>query len=196
MGLVLVMAGLGAALLPATWIEQIAGVEPDGGSTSLEVFIAFGILAVGASLLAAAYLRSAASRRREPEPGTAGPGPDGSGYDMPRERDALAHRLGHPEPVIDPRLRLAVEDLVRRERTLGTEVPRFQTGNRAARAPGPTRTPGGHRPRGRPGRQAPDRPLSTMPGRTRSCGPGPPVSLRCCLPGPGWPSGRAWCWSR
>lgn len=43
---------------------------------------------------------------------------------MPREPDALAHQMGHPEPFVDPRLTLAVENLVRRERTLGTEVLR------------------------------------------------------------------------
>ncbi len=71
-GLVLVVVGLGAALLPTTWIENAAGVEPDGGSGALELLIALGILAVGASFLAAAYARSAAQRRHEPEPGTAG----------------------------------------------------------------------------------------------------------------------------
>ena len=68
-GVVLVVVGLGAALLPATWIEDAAGVEPDGGSGGLELLIALGVVAVGASFLATAYIRAATQRRhvREPE---------------------------------------------------------------------------------------------------------------------------------
>lgn len=70
--MVLVLIGLGAAVLPATWIEDVAGVEPDGGSGALEFLIALGILAVGTVCLAVAYVRTAAQRRHGPQPRTSG----------------------------------------------------------------------------------------------------------------------------
>ena len=66
---------------------------------------------------------------------------------MPRERDPL----GHPEPVVDTRLGLAVEDLLRREPTLGTEVQRF-----SHRPPGPRPDQPGRRGGDRPPRPRPD----------------------------------------
>lgn len=67
---------------------------------------------------------------------------------MPRGRDVRAHQ-NHPEPFVDPRLTLAVEHLLRREPTLGIEVPRSPGRAPSTRPDLPERPvrPGSDRPR-------------------------------------------------
>lgn len=71
---------------------------------------------------------------------------------MPTERDGLRH----PEPLIDPRFPLAVEELLSRERVPVTEVPRAP--NPGTERPRTTIRPPRQPPVTRPGRPARDRP--------------------------------------
>jgi hypothetical protein len=55
-GTVLIIIGVGFALLSKRWIEDTLGFEPDGGSGALELAFVLLPIAIGASLLVIAAL--------------------------------------------------------------------------------------------------------------------------------------------
>jgi hypothetical protein len=69
---VAIAAGLLASLLPNQWIEQVIGIEPDGGSGLFELLFVAAPIAAGVVLAAQALL---AERRLRWQPGKAGEGP-------------------------------------------------------------------------------------------------------------------------
>jgi hypothetical protein len=66
-----VTVGILAAFLPKQWIEQVMGVEPDGGSGLFELLFVVVPIATGFLLAAHALL----GRRLSSRPRHAGPGP-------------------------------------------------------------------------------------------------------------------------
>jgi hypothetical protein len=55
-GTMLILIGVGFALLSKEWIEETLGFEPDGGSGALELAFVLVPIAIGASLLIIAGL--------------------------------------------------------------------------------------------------------------------------------------------
>ncbi len=70
LGIALVMAGLGFAILPKAWIEERFGFEPDGGNGALELLLTAIPIAIGVVLVAAAVVPRGASALRHPTPDT------------------------------------------------------------------------------------------------------------------------------